>query len=342
MTGIICGTGSCFPQEIWDNDRLAQMVETSDEWIRERTGIQRRHVATGAETTALLAAGAARAALADAGVSAEEIDLLIVATVSPDDILPAVSCKVQEAIGAVNATCFDLNAACTGFLFGLNTAEAYLAQGIYQTALVIGAERLSNLTNWEDRTTCILFGDGAGAAVVRAAEKGRYAQATHSEGQKGGALTCVSRNQPAYAGNAAPESYIQMDGRAVFKFAVTKVPEVILELAQKERIDLRGVDYFILHQANERIIQGIRKKLKAKVFGADEEPHPEEEKAFEARFPMNIAEMGNTSSASIPILLDQLNREGKLQDGDRIILAGFGAGLSYGASYMEWHKLSES
>lgn len=368
ITGKIIGTGSCLPKEIWDNDRLSQMVETSDEWIRERTGIRQRHIATGEETTVSLAVGAARAALENAGVSAEEIDLLIVATVSPDELFPATSCRVQEAIGAVNATCFDLNAACTGFLFALNTAQAYISQGIYRTALLVGAERLSNLTNWEDRTTCILFGDGAGAAVVRAEEdapeetdnagnpplaaateipggtcgmgvRGRYAQATHSAGAKGGALTCASRNQTKYAGAAAPETYLQMDGRAVFKFAITKVPEVILELAEREQIDLAEVKYFVLHQANERIIQGILKKLKTKICAPAEEEIPDtvlSEEEYEARFPMNIQETGNTSSASIPILLDQLNRAGKLRRGDKIILAGFGAGLSYGASYMVW------
>ncbi len=319
MTGKILGTGSCVPAICWDNNKLAEMVDTNDEWIKERTGIAQRYVAGPEDTTATLAAGAAKAALENAGVSAEEIDLLIVATVSPGMLVPCTACEVQSMIGADNATCFDMNAACTGFLMAMNTAQAYLAQGIYRTALVIGAETLSNLVDWSDRGTCILFGDGAGAAVVRAEYDSAYKQVTHSTGQKGGVLTCASANVNT-AMKEMPNTHIQMDGGEVFKFAVSKVPEVINELLEQENLTADDIDCFVLHQANARIVSSVAKRLGG---GAD-------------KFPMNIAEQGNTSSASIAILLDKLNRAGRLKRGSKIVLAGFGGGLSYGASLMTW------
>lgn len=321
MIGKICGTGSYAPELVWDNHKLAQMVDTSDEWIRERTGVARRHIVGETETTADLASKAAMAALADAGMSAEEIDLILVATISPGSIMPSTSCEVQKKIGAVRATCFDLNAACTGFLFALNTAQAYIGQGLYQTALVIGAESLSHLTNWNDRSTCVLFGDGAGAVVLKGSEDGKYAQVTHSVGAKGDVLTLTSRNQPAYEKNATePETYMQMDGKEVFKFAVSSVPEAIHELLDKEGMDGGQISYYLLHQANARIVASVAKRLKEDI----------------RKFPMNMEEYGNTSSASIPILLDEMNKKGMLKRGQYLILSGFGAGLSYGASLIQW------
>lgn len=321
MIGKICGTGSYAPKLVWDNHKLAQMVDTSDEWIRERTGVARRHIVGEAETTADLASKAASAALADAGMSAEEIDLIVVATISPGSIMPSTSCEVQKKIGAVHATCFDLNAACTGFLFALNTAQAYIGQGLYQTALVIGAESLSHLTNWNDRSTCVLFGDGAGAVILRGSEDGKYAQITHSVGSKGNVLTLTSRNQPAYEENAtATETYMQMDGKEVFKFAVSSVPEAIHQLLNKEDMDVGQISYYLLHQANARIVASVAKRLKEDI----------------RKFPMNMEEYGNTSSASIPILLDEMNKKGMLVGGQYIVLSGFGAGLSYGASLIQW------
>ncbi len=320
MIGKILGTGSCVPAQSWDNNKLSEMVDTNDEWIRERTGIVTRHVAQSGESTAALAAGAARAALENAGLGAEALDLIIVATVSPENLVPCTACQVQEALGAGAATCFDLNGACTGFLLAMNTAQAYLAQGIYRTALIVGAECLSNLTDWKDRSTCILFGDGAGAAVLQAQPKGRYAQVTHSEGDRGAVLTCASRNRREFGEAGGPETFLRMDGGEVFKFAVSRVPRVIAELLEKEAVALEEIDYFVLHQANARIVAAVAKRL-----GGDPE-----------RFPLNIAEYGNTSSASIPILLDELNRAGKLRRGMKLILAGFGGGLSYGASLIVW------
>lgn len=321
MVGRISGTGSYIPKEVWDNQVLAKMVDTSDEWIQERTGVARRHIAGETETTAYMAAEAAKRALEDAKVSPEEIDLILVATISPGRIMPSTSCEVQAMIGAKHATCFDLNAACTGFLFALNTAQVYIQQRIYSKVLVIGAESLSNLVNWTDRGTCILFGDGAGAVVLEASKEGRYAQYTRSIGCDGEALTVNSRNQKQYEKKvAAKETYICMDGREVFKFAVSKVPDAIRNLLKQEDMNIEDISKFLLHQANMRIVQSVSKRLKVDM----------------KYFPVNMKEYGNTSSASIPILLDELNRGGELERGTYLVLAGFGAGLSYGASLIQW------
>lgn len=321
MTGKICGTGSWAPLKVWDNNDLARMVDTSDEWIRERTGVVQRHIAEENEDTVTMASRAAQRALEDADIKAEEIDLIIVATISPTEIMPCVACRVQEKLGTEKATCFDLNGACTGSLLALNTAQAYLSQGIYQTALVIGAEKLSALTDWTDRGTCILFGDGAGAVVLKAEESGRYAQVTQSIGKKGGALTLRSRNQIQYETDPkAKETYIQMNGKEVFTFAVSKVPEAVKNLLSREKVPCEDIRYYLLHQANERIIRSAARRIGEDI----------------SKFPMNMDEYGNTSSASLLILLDEVKKSGKLQRGDKLILAGFGGGLTYGASLIEY------
>lgn len=321
MTGKICGTGSWAPLKVWDNNDLARMVDTSDEWIRERTGVVQRHIAEENEDTVTMASRAAQRALEDADIKAEEIDLIIVATISPTEIMPCVACGVQEKLGAEKATCFDLNGACTGSLLALNTAQAYLSQGIYQTALVIGAEKLSALTDWTDRGTCILFGDGAGAVVLKAEESGRYAQVTQSIGKKGGALTLQSRNQIQYETDPkAKETYIQMNGKEVFTFAVSKVPEAVKNLLSREKVPCEDIRYYLLHQANERIIRSAARRIGEDI----------------SKFPMNMDEYGNTSSASLLILLDEVKKSGKLQRGDKLVLAGFGGGLTYGASLIEY------
>lgn len=321
MTGVICGTGSYIPVHTMDNNDIAQLVETNDEWIRERTGVVKRHIIQ-EETTVSMAADAARKALENGNVSAEEVDLILVSTISSNVILPCAACEVQKAIGAVNATCFDLSAACTGFVFAYNTAVAYLASGMYRTVLIIGSESLSNLTNWKDRGTCILFGDGAGAAVVKAAEGKLYRAVTHSDGFKGEALTCTSRHNRNWEDIPLEETYMQMDGQAVFKFAVKRVPEAVKEVLEKNNMTAEEIDYFILHQANKRIVEAVAKRLDVSID----------------KFPMNLQEYGNTSSASIPILLDEMSRDGRLKKGQKIILAGFGAGLSWGATILEWNK----
>lgn len=332
MTATICGTGSYTPSYTMDNNDIARMVETSDEWIRERTGVVRRHIIRD-ETTVSMAVEAARRALENAGVLPEELDLILVSTISSNVILPCTACEVQESLGAQQATCFDLSAACTGFILAYNTALAYLSSGFCQTALIVGSESLSNLTNWRDRRTCILFGDGAGAAILRADDaESVYLPVTHSDGTKGAALTCKSRHDfnglsDGYGRNHPEDMldedyYMQMDGQEVFKFAVKKVPEVINEVLELNHVSPDEISYYILHQANRRIIEAVAKRLG--------EPMK--------KFPVNLQEYGNTSSASIPILLDEMNREGRLKESQKLILAGFGAGLTWGASIIEWRR----
>lgn len=320
MIGKICGTGSYVPAHFLDNNDLSKMVDTNDEWIRERTGVVRRHIIE-EETTVSMSVEAARRALENSGTAPEELDLILVSTFTSEVMLPCTACEVQKELGAVNATGFDLNAACTGFLFAYNTAQAYIASGVYKTVLLIGAESLSNTVNWEDRGTCILFGDGAGAAVLKAEEGTFYQPSTHSDGSLGDALTCLSRhrkNRPEEGLDL--DSYMHMNGQAVFKFAVRRVPEVIGEALEGTGFEVSDIDYFILHQANKRIVESVAKRLKADI----------------SKFPMNLQEYGNTSSASIPILLDEINRKGILKRGDKLVMAGFGAGLSWGAVCLVW------
>lgn len=329
----ITGTGSALPGRIVTNKELEQLVETSDEWIRERTGIAERHVSVG-ETVVTLASEAARKALEQAGKTAEEIDLILVASCSPEQYLPCCACQVQAAIGAVNALAFDVNAACSGFLFALNTADAYLRTGLAENALVIGSEVLSKLVDWTDRGSCILFGDGAGAVAVERCEAspGILGRALHSDGTGGGVLQCGARELTTpYARTSAAktdqkqqtddrEHYIQMDGQEVYRFATRRVPQCIEEALSDAGLTVPDIDLFVLHQANARIIDAVAKRL-----------HADREK-----FPTNLERVGNMSSASIPVLLDELHRQGKLHRGDRIVLAGFGAGLTIGACVMTW------
>lgn len=313
MTAKIKGTGSYVPANVVDNNALSEMMDTNDEWIRDRTGIERRHIVRGDDTVSM-ATEAGRRALDNANVKPEEIDLIIVSTVSSNVVLPSTACEVQKNIGAVNATCYDMNAACTGFLFAYNTVQAYFHSGVFQKALIIGAETLSNIVDWTDRGTAILFGDGAGAAVLESVPGEVPPMVMHSDGSVGEALTCTS----PFA--SKEKTYVEMNGQEVFRFAVRRVPECIEELLEKGGLDRDSIDYFILHQANKRIVEGIAKRLKMDL----------------SRFPMNLSEYGNTSSATIPILLDELNRQGVLKKGMKLIMAGFGAGLSWGASYLEW------
>lgn len=322
MKAKITGTGWELPEYEADNNYLASLVDTSDEWIRERTGIRARHLAK-EETTASLAAGAAQKALADSGLSAEEIDLLIVATITSDMDTPSTACRVQAKIGAVNAAAFDVNAACSGFLYALHIAEAFIRSGVYRNVLLIGAETLSRLVDWTDRGTCVLFGDGAGAAVVTACEEGGIlAQTIGSNGGKWEVLSCMGRpnKNPLRECGEEEAGYLKMNGREVFTFAVKTVPACVEETLEKAGMTAGDVDYFLLHQANQRIIQSVAKRL----------AQPEE------KFPTNIERCANTSAASIPILLAQLNEEGKLKRGDKLMLCGFGAGLTWGACLLEW------
>lgn len=320
MTGRICGTGSYVPARIVENDELANLVDTNDAWIRERTGIARRHLAEN-ETTSYMAAEAAKRALAQSDIPAEDVDLILVATSTPENVFPCTACEVQREIHAEHAAGFDLNAACGGFLFALQTAQAYIQAGIYRTVLVIGVDSMSHMVDWSDRSTCILFGDGAGAVVLRESKEGLFVQAAHSDGAKGDVLTGCSRHRKNWDHpDEAKAAYIQMDGQSVFKFAVRRVPEIVEELLEKAQIQKEEISYFFLHQANRRIIEAAAKRTGVDI----------------SRFPMNLQEYGNTSAASIPILLDEWNKKGLLKKGDKLVLAGFGAGLSWAGSLLEW------
>ena len=320
MKARIAGIGAYAPERVVTNDQLSEIVDTSDEWIRSRTGISERRISTG-ETTRDLAAEAARRALKAAGVDARELDIIILGTSSPDNNYPSDACSVQAMIGAENAVAFDISAACAGFIFAMNIVHGFFQAGIYKTALIIGAETLSKVTDWTDRGTCVLFGDGAGAVVVQAADRGVIGVKMHSDGTKGGVLTCGSRTNGNFLLGKKPElGYMTMDGQEVFKFAVKKVPEIIKELLEENRTSLEEIRYFVLHQANYRIIESVAKRLKADI----------------SKFPANMERYGNTSGGSIPLLLDEMNRKGMLAPGDKIVLSGFGAGLTWGATLVEW------
>lgn len=320
MTARIIGTGSAVPEQIVTNEDLSKIVETSDEWISSRSGIRERRIAK-EETTTSLAILAGKRALENAGIASEEIEVIIVATCTPDYFFPNTACQVQEAIGAKHAVAFDLSAACSGFLFALSTAQAYIKGGIYQKALIVGAETMSKMIDWSDRSTCVLFGDGAGAAVVSAEETGVLELVQKSNGAGKGVLSCKARETRNLLNHESEtKEYLYMEGQPVFKFAVKTVPECVEEVLKKAEVKKEEIRYYILHQANSRIIQSVAKRLK----------EPEE------KFPMNLSLYGNTSAASIPILLDEMNRNGMLNRGDKLVLSGFGAGLTWGAVLLEW------
>lgn len=320
MTARIIGTGSAVPEQIVTNEDLSKIVETSDEWISSRSGIKERRVAK-EETTTSLAILAGKRALENACIASEEIEVIIVATCTPDYFFPNTACQVQEAIGAKHAVAFDLSAACSGFLFALSTVQAYIKGGIYQKALIIGAETMSKMIDWSDRSTCVLFGDGAGAAVVSAEETGVLELVQKSNGAGKGVLSCKARETRNLLNHESEtKEYLYMEGQPVFKFAVKTVPECVEEVLKKAEVKKEEIRYYILHQANSRIIQSVAKRLK----------EPEE------KFPMNLSLYGNTSAASIPILLDEMNRNGMLNRGDKLVLSGFGAGLTWGAVLLEW------
>ena len=320
MPARIIGTGSALPALLVSNRELEKTVDTTDEWIRSRTGIESRHIAV-EETTTSMAIEAAKKALQDAKASPEELDLIIVGTISPDHYFPSTACEIQNALGAVNATAFDISAACAGFLFGLGIVDAYMKADTVRTALVVGAETLSKMMDWNDRSTCVLFGDGAGAAVVRSDESGIMSMVQGSDGARGNALTCEGRrvNNP-YKKNDTSLDYTKMNGQEVYKFAVKTVPKSIEEALLKADVKADDVKYFLLHQANLRIIEAVAKRLGQSI----------------EKFPTNLQECGNISAGSVPVLLDHVNREGMLQKGDTIVLAGFGAGLTWGATVLIW------
>lgn len=324
MTGRIIGLGSYLPKKIMTNDDLAKIVETSDEWIQERTGIAQRHVMNPIEEKPSVMVGiAAKRALEDAGIDASEIDLIIASTTTPDKVFPGMACCAQEAIGADGAGCFDVNSACPGWIAAFNAAQSFIESGHAKTVMVAATEGLTNYVDWTDRGTCILFGDGAAAAILRADDSLEPVKMImHATYNKAECLSCESMKQPNRLDEEGfvKSTYMQMAGRDVFRFAVTEVPKLINELSEKYEFDLNDVDYFVLHQANARIIETIAKRLDQDI----------------SKFPMTVHDTGNISTASIPNLLDVMKKDGRLKRGQKLVLASFGAGLTWAGCYIEY------
>lgn len=324
----IIGTGSYMPERILSNEELSTMVDTSDEWIATRTGIRARRIAAENETTSDLATAAAKRALEAAGVQPEELDLIVVATVTPDMFFPSTACMVQSKLGAKNAIGFDISAACSGFLYALQTARHYLNGGPRVTALVIGAEKLSSLINWKDRNTCVLFGDGAGAVVVRRDDSkdapGRVLSTVMgSDGTladllkvPGGAAACPITPENVHL---RPNT-IHMEGRETFKHAVTRMYQASLDALSQAGLTAADVKLVIPHQANARIISAIAERLGVP-----------EERTF-----INLDKYGNTSAATIPVAMDEAQRAGRLQRGDIVLLVAFGGGFTWASSVIAW------
>lgn len=323
----ITGIGSAVPEKVITNDDLSKMVDTSDEWIKTRTGIRERRIVDENTATSDLCTLAAKGALKDANVDGKDIDLIVVATVTPDMAFPSTACIVQKNIGAINAAAFDISVGCAGFLYAISTASNFIKTGVYKRALVIGGEVLSKITNWEDRGTCVLFGDGAGACILEECEDS-YGILSYDLGADGGNGHFLT--QPA-GGSRIPTSietvekglhYIHMDGGEVFKFAVRIMEATSLEALKKADMELEDIDFLIPHQANERIIKSAAKRLKLSP-----------DKVY-----INLDRFGNMSSASIPIALDEVYKNNLIKKGDSILLVAFGAGLTWASVILKWSK----
>ena len=324
---IVKGTGAYVPEKVITNDEIAKLVDTSDEWIFERSGIRRRHISEN-ESASDMAVKSAKMALENANISAEEIDLVIVTTVTPDMMFPSTACLLQAKLGIRNnIPCFDLEAACTGFIYGMEVATSMMQSGKYKNALVVSSERLSTIINWQDRSTCFLFGDGSGAAVLSYSDEEGVGIIGNVLGADG-ANTAVLK-LPA-GGSLLPTSeqtvadklhYLQMDGKEIFKNAVKIMQEKALDVLELCDVKPEQISLLIPHQANIRIIDSVVKRLK---ISKDE-------------VYVNIEEYGNTSSASIPIALHEALQEGRIKSGDYVLLVAFGAGLTWGATLIKWH-----
>lgn len=314
-------TGAYVPENIVTNADLEKLVETDDEWIRSRTGIERRHISMG-DNTSDLASKTAWEIIKKGGIDPTDIDLIIVATVSPDCMSPSTACTVQAAIGAVNAVAFDISAACSGFVFALSTADKFIKSGTYKNALIIASEVLSKHINWSDRSTCVLFGDGAaGAYIERSETPGIIAEDIGCDGTKGKSLG-GARNTAANVFNGLEkfdDPYIYMDGKVIFDFATRQVPKSVNKLLEKANLMPEDIKYVLPHQANERIVKVISRKVKIPM----------------EKFYLNIAEYGNTSAASIPIALNEMYEKGILSEGDKILITGFGGGLTWCSMVVE-------
>ncbi|MCA1011324.1 beta-ketoacyl-ACP synthase III [Halobacillus halophilus] len=310
MNAGILGVGHYAPEKVLTNQDLEKMVDTSDEWIRSRTGIEERRIAADGEDTSHMAVNAARSALEDANMDAEELDMILVATVTPDQPFPSVATMLQEQLGARKVAAMDLSAACAGFMYGVITAKQFIESGGYKNVLVVGVEKLSKITNWEDRNTCVLFGDGAGAAVIGPVsdDKGIMSFELGSDGSGGPHLY--------------QDETLFMNGREVFKFAVRQMPESSVNVVKKIGLKEEDVDYLIPHQANIRIMEAARERL-----GISED-----------KMATSVKRYGNTSSASIPMALSEEVKAGKIKDNDLVVLVGFGGGLTWGAVALRWGK----
>lgn len=324
---IIAGVGSYAPPRIVTNEELSKTVDTTDEWIRTRSGIRERRIAAADETTSDMAVHAARAALTDAKVTAADIDLLIVATASPDAPLPSTACYVQHKLGIpAHATCFDISAACSGFLYALEIAYGQLLTNRYKRALIIGAEKLSSVTDWTDRTTCVLFGDAAGAAVLHKVDQpgiGILGSDLGADGEFADNLyiDAGGSRRPADAKSVEERAHcIRMNGREVFKSAVRVMETVAREMMEQHHLTPDQITLVIPHQANIRIIESLASSLKVPMD----------------RVYVNLDRYGNTSSASIPLALDEARRSGRIKPGDLTLLVAFGAGLTYGSTLIRW------
>jgi len=320
-SSMITGTGSAVPEKVLTNDDLAKMVDTSDEWIRTRTGIRERHIAEDGIATSDLGARAAQEALAEANLAAEELDLIIFGTITPDMYFPSAACFVQNKIGANNAAAFDVSAACCGFLYGLDLADNLIATGKYHNILVLGGEILSRITDWNDRATCVLFGDGAGAAVVQPSDgkRGIVGNYIKSDGSLAHLLNMPGGGSllpPSKAVEDPKSFYLQMEGREVFRYAVSCMGDAATTIMSQNGFTGDDLALFISHQANIRIIQAIAKRLNVP-----------DEKVF-----INLDKYGNTSAASIPIALNEARKSGRIKSGDLVLMVAFGAGFTWASS----------
>ena len=317
----IAGIGSCLPEKVVTNQDLAKTMDTSDEWIRERTGIKRRHIVGPDETTSSIGVEAAKRAMRDAGVGPEDIDLIVVGTCTPDKIFPSTACIIQHQLGVKGSAAFDINAACSGFVYGLDMANRYIKTGGAKTALVIGSETLSRITNWEDRGTAVLFGDGAGCVVLQASEEpGILATHIHADGQYEDLLQVRCGVSLGYEQTLSGGGFIEMNGNAVFKRAVATFDKMARETVADLDGKLGDIDWFVPHQANMRIIKAAAKKLAMPM----------------ERVIATVDEHANTSGASIPLALDQAVRDGRIKRGDTLLFAAFGAGFTWGSAMIKY------
>jgi 3-oxoacyl-[acyl-carrier-protein] synthase-3 len=322
IRSVVQGCGAYLPERVVTNDELARTLDTSDEWIRQRTGIRQRHIAADGEFTSHLAIKASQRALDHAGITVDDLDLIVLATATPDETFPATATRVQAALGMTKGAAFDVQAVCAGFVYGVSVADSLLKNGVASTALVIGAETFSRILDWNDRGTCVLFGDGAGAIVLKAeqatgtsADRGILANALHSDGRQHDIL--YVDGGPS---STKTTGFLRMEGKEVFKHAVVNMAAVVGEVLGMAGLETNDIDWLVPHQANKRIIDGTGRKL-----GLPPE-----------RVVVTVDQHANTSAASIPLALDTAVKDGRIQRGDLLLLEGIGGGLAWGASLVRW------